>query len=108
MTKLSNASSGGFSPSLRTLKGGAPGSSNLRVGGWASTLEHARIWNKSAIVGLDMNSLTVSSRPSIGQTLRYLLFTRSRNGRHMDRTSSLLKSPTGTSTPDKLEATSQD
>src|SRR3954462_6991764 len=60
MTKLSLASSGGFSPSSSTLKGGAPGSSNLRVCGWAKALEHAKAAIKSAIIGLSMGSLVVS------------------------------------------------
>ena len=48
MTKLSLASSGGFSPSFSTLNGGAPGSSNLRTGGAANKLEHARAAIKNA------------------------------------------------------------
>ena len=54
MTKLSYASSGGFSPSFSTLNGGAPWSSNLRTGGWAKALEHARTVIRIAIVGLRM------------------------------------------------------
>ena len=48
ITKLPSASSGGFSPVFSTLKGGEPGSSNLRTGGWANTLEHARAAIKNA------------------------------------------------------------
>src|SRR3954469_17721489 len=68
MTKLSWASSGGFSPSFSTLKGGAPGSSNLRVGGWAKALEHANAAIKSAMVGLSMGPLVVSSFDGIRVT----------------------------------------
>src|SRR5690349_13142972 len=59
MTKLPQASSGGFSPSFSTWNGGASGSPNLRVGGWAKALEHARTVNRIAIAGLRMRSLIV-------------------------------------------------
>src|SRR5580692_9951021 len=61
MTKLSEASSGGFSPSFNTLNGGAPGSSNLRAGGWADTLEHERATIKNADNGLNIKFLLASS-----------------------------------------------
>src|SRR5882724_3852662 len=55
ITKLSYASSGGFSPGCNTLKGGAPGSSNLRTGGCAKAVpvnKHVQISNPAN--GLDM------------------------------------------------------
>src|ERR1700730_17903080 len=55
ITKLPSTSSGGFSPSFSTLKGGEPGSSNLRTGGCAKAVsvnKHVKISN--AANGLDM------------------------------------------------------
>src|SRR4029077_5708589 len=55
ITKLPSASSGGFSPVFSTLKGGEPGSSNLRTGGCAKAVsvnKHVKIRN--AANGLDM------------------------------------------------------
>src|SRR5438874_11433699 len=55
MTKLPSAASGGFSPVFSTLKGGEPGSSNLRTGGCAnavSTNKNVKIRNVAD--GLDM------------------------------------------------------
>src|SRR4051812_6531650 len=55
MTKLSYASSGGLSPSLSTLKGGAPLSSYLRTGCAAATPGQARAAITMSIDDLDMN-----------------------------------------------------
>src|SRR5262245_2363396 len=55
MTKLSCASSGGFSPSFSTLKSGAPLSSYLRTGCAAATPGQARAASRMSIDGLDMN-----------------------------------------------------
>ena len=60
MTKLSLASSGGFSPSFSTLKGGTPLSSYLRTGCAVAELEHARAVIRRAIRSLNMKSLVVS------------------------------------------------
>src|SRR5579883_2750552 len=54
MTKLSFASSGGFSPSFSTLNGGAPGASYLRTGGAADRVGHASAAIKTATCGLNM------------------------------------------------------
>src|SRR3984957_328012 len=55
ITKLPSTSSGGFSPVFSTLKGGEPGSSNLRTGGCAITASvnnNVKIRNVAA--GLNM------------------------------------------------------
>src|ERR1051325_1864856 len=55
ITKLSYASSGGFSPAFNTLKGGEPGSSNLRTGGCAKPVCVTKNVNvRNVTHGLDM------------------------------------------------------
>src|SRR5438552_953813 len=55
ITKLPSTSSGGFSPVFSTVKGGEPGSSNLRAGGAAIKQEQARTVIKMTVCGLNMN-----------------------------------------------------
>src|SRR5262245_32694788 len=55
MTKLPYASSGGFSPSFSTLKGGAPLSSYLRTGCAVATPGQARAATRMSLDSWDMN-----------------------------------------------------
>src|SRR5439155_6124647 len=59
MTKLSYASSGGFSPSFNTLKGGTPLSSYLRTGCAAATPGQARAATRMSPDSLDINHLVL-------------------------------------------------
>src|SRR5947208_3400524 len=58
MTKLPSTSSGGFSPVFNTLKGGEPGSSNLRTGGCAEVVcENKNMNVRNVAHDLDMRYL---------------------------------------------------
>src|SRR5580704_2709691 len=55
ITKLPSASSGGFSPVFNTIKGGEPGSSNLRTGGCAKAVSvNKNVQVRNVAHGLDM------------------------------------------------------
>src|ERR1043166_558703 len=56
-TKLSYASSGGFSPAFNTLNGGAPGSSNLRTGCATDDSANRSVTVRIVAHGLDMRYL---------------------------------------------------
>src|SRR5882762_7890781 len=57
ITKLPSTSSGGFSPVFSTLKGGEPGSSNLRTGGWAKAVSvNKNVKIRNVAHGLDMRN----------------------------------------------------
>src|ERR1700682_6208317 len=58
ITKLPSTSSGGFSPAFNTLKGGEPGSSNLRTGGCANAVSiDKNVKSRNVAHGLDMRYL---------------------------------------------------
>src|SRR6266478_5895375 len=58
ITKLPSTSSGGFSPVFNTLKGGEPGSSNLRTGGCAKAVSvNKNVKVRNVTHGLDMRYL---------------------------------------------------
>src|SRR4051812_10595210 len=55
ITKLPSTSSGGFSPVFSSLKGGAPGASNLRTGGCADAAPMNKVANTTVVThDLDM------------------------------------------------------
>src|SRR5438105_4379037 len=75
ITKLPSTSSGGFSPVFSTLKGGEPGSSNLRTGACASAgSANKNVQMKNVAHGLDMrNPRVVDSGSSPRMQMLYLL-----------------------------------
>src|SRR5215471_13769288 len=71
ITKLSYASSGGFSPSFSTLKGGAPLSSYLRTGCASDKPEHAK-----AAIRMSADNLYIQAPVGLDKKIRLL-------GRHL-------------------------
>src|SRR6516164_6005653 len=70
ITKLLSASSGGISPVFGTLKGGEPGASNLRTGGWAqavSTDKKVKIRNVASPSGAQDFTAVTGQRPATRQ-----------------------------------------